>query len=449
MTGPQSWNTVAAELLQKMRKLADDYTRVHESPTRGAAHAAHDASRVFDRADGSAAVPLHAESRPIDGRSEAGRAGDHAARTPSDALGGRVANQHATDIEAELRRYPGSEYITRRPDPAPGEPVGGAWIDSPQHYAWEREWLTQNSPRISSLCTLTLASLEAEAALRLTNTTPGSHMLMQPRPRLTGEILPIWKFRTLPIGEPVRPSGIDTASRAGPIGRIARHFSLDEFPQFGYLAPVGARPILDADLELMRQVLSPVEQVRFNQIPRDGLYTSHYPLCRGQRSQSPEFLRTRYLADVSLPEIGSRTFHQYFLDDVVAPYQRREAHQLLNSYSGRDLSAEDRISRWFASTVTATLDAAPSAAPRIVHDALQSQLQRDTALMSPEVREVQAFVAKVDQLMAGHTDFGTYLQHRGLPEMRTYADDVVAHNRHPSSDAKQVPLLATIFQLAS
>ncbi|MBF5002534.1 sugar transferase [Nocardia sp. BSTN01] len=274
-------------------------------------------------------------------------------------------------------------------------------------------------------------------------------MLIQPRSRLASEILPIWKFRTLPIGEPIRPSGIDTGSRAGPIGRIARHFSLDEFPQFGYLAPVGARPLLDADRELMRQVLSPVELERFNQIPRDGLYTSHYPLCRGQQNQSPEFLRTRYLADVSLPEIGSRTFHQYFLDDVVAQYQRREAHQLLNSYIGRDLSAEDRISRWFATTVTTTLDAAPSEAPRIVHEALQSQLQRDTALMSPEDREFQAFVAKVDQLMAGHTDFGTYLQHRRLPEMRAYADDVVSHNRHPYSDAKQVPLFTTIFKLAS
>lgn len=449
MTGPQSWNAVAAELVQKLSKLAEDYTRVHESPTRGAAHAAHDASRVFDRVAGTAAGALHAESRPIDGRGEAGRAGDPAARAPSDALGGLVSNQRATDIEAELRRYPGSEYITQRPEPAPGEPVGAAWIDSPQHYEWEREWLTENSPRISSLSTLTLASLEAETALRLTNTTPGPHLLMQPRPRLPGEILPIWKFRTLPIGEPVRPSGIDTASRAGPIGRIARHFSLDEFPQFGYLAPVGARPILDADLELMRQVLSPVEQVGFNQIPRDGLYTSHYPLCRGQQNQSPEFLRTRYLADVSLPEIGSRTFHQYFLDDVVAPYQRREAHQLLNSYIDRDLSAEDRISRWFATTVTATLDAAPSAAPGIVREALESQLHRDTTLMSPDERELQAFVAKVDQLMAGHTDFGTYLQHRGLPEMRAYADDVVSHNRHPYSDAKQVPLLATIFPLAS
>ncbi|WP_433491683.1 sugar transferase [Nocardia grenadensis] len=449
MTRPQSWNVVAAELLQKMRKLADDYTRVHESPTRGFAHAAHDVSRVFDRTDGTAAGPLRAEFRPTDRRGEAGRTGDPAARSPSDAFGGTVSNRHATDIEAELRRYPGSEYITQRPEPAPGEPVGAAWIDGPQHYAWEREWLTENSPRISSLSTLTLASLEAETALRLTNATPGPHLLMQPRPRLTGEILPIWKFRTLPIGEPVRPSGIDTASRAGPIGRIARHFSLDEFPQFGYLAPVGARPILDADLELMRQVLSPVEQVRFNQIPRDGLYTSHYPLCRGQQNQSPEFLRTRYLADVSLPEIGSRTFHQYFLDDVVAPYQRREAHQLLNSYIGRDLSAEDRISHWFATTVTATLDAAPSAAPRIVHEALQSQLQRDTALMSPEDREVQAFVAKVDQLMAGNTDFGTYLQHRELPEMRAYAEDVVSHNRHRDSDAKQVPLFATIFPLAS
>ncbi|WP_157224191.1 GntR family transcriptional regulator, partial [Nocardia paucivorans] len=360
-----------------------------------------------------------------------------------------VSSREVAEIEAELRRYPGSDYLVHRPETAPDEPIGAAWIDSPQRYAWERAWLTANSPRISALAALTLAALEAETEFGLPNTTPGPYLIVQQRPRLPGEILPVWKFRTLPIGEPERPSDTDTdtASQASTIGRPSRALSLDEILQYAYCSLVGARPVFEEDLELTRQVLSLIERPRFALVPRDGVYTAHYPLSRFQTNQSSEFLRTRYLADRFLLAIGSRTFYQHYLDNVVTPYQRREAHRLLDGYTGRDLSAAERVGHWFVAAVTAILDAEPEVAPRILHEALDSPLRRTESAFARDGL-VRSFVAKIAELLDGHTDFGSYLHHRQLPETQEYLRDVrqAVRGRHPHEAAMQVPFLATLLE---
>ncbi|MCP9625437.1 hypothetical protein NMK54_35430 [Nocardia otitidiscaviarum] len=335
-------------------------------------------------------------------------------------------------VETELMRYAGFGYIGDRPDETPGEPTGAEFFQSPHQFEWERGWLTANSARLGALGALTLAALEAEALLELPDTRQGSLLIRQERPRLPGEIQPIWKLRTLSSDDPNRPSVI---------GRAARTLSLDELPQCAYIAIVGARPLLTPDIDLTIRELVPTERSRFLRVPRDGVYTLHYPGCRSHRNPSPDYLRTRRYADILLPDIISGTFCTYLMDEVVAPFQRREAHKLRDSYAGRELSAEDRVGLWFATTVTSMLDAPPDSAPRL----LQRALDIGT---SAEDRALRRFTALVAELLAGHDDFGNYLRHRALSETQAYMRDVRAAvgRRHSEGAAEQVPFLRALLR---
>ncbi|WP_280355014.1 hypothetical protein [Nocardia otitidiscaviarum] len=337
-----------------------------------------------------------------------------------------------TATETELMRYAGFGYIGDRPDETPGEPTGAEFFQSPHQFEWERGWLTDNSARLGALGALTLAALEAEALLELPDTRQGSLLIRQERPRLPGEIQPIWKLRTLASDDPNRPSVI---------GRAARTLSLDELPQCAYIAIVGARPLLAPDIDLTIRELAPTERSRFLRVPRDGVYTLHYPGCRSHRNPSPDYLRTRRHADILLPDIISGTFCTYLMDEVVAPFQRLEAHKLRDSYTGRELSADDRVGLWFATTVTSMLDAPPDSAPRLLRRALDIGT-------SAEDRAVRRFTALVAEMLAGHHDFGDYLRHRALPETQAYVRDVRAAvgRRHPEGAAEQVPFLRALLR---
>lgn len=58
MGAGKSWGEVAAELIQKLKQLAPNYTRAHELPTRRAADTARDAGNAFERSDAAAARSL-------------------------------------------------------------------------------------------------------------------------------------------------------------------------------------------------------------------------------------------------------------------------------------------------------------------------------------------------------------------------------------------------------
>ena len=173
--------------------------------------------------------------------------------------------------------------------------------------------------------------------LRLPNATPGPLLVAQQRLRSDGVLITVKKFRTLPVGEPLRPSGTDTATRATPVGRIIRALSLDELPQIlsilrGDMSFVGPRSLLPSDHDLMTSpVVTPGERAHWDQILRNGLWTPHFPGCRCLKPQSPEYLRTRYLADALYDRIASRRFDEYLLTRLVGPYLRRQALQEVRS----------------------------------------------------------------------------------------------------------------------
>ncbi|WP_280233430.1 M3 family metallopeptidase [Nocardia cyriacigeorgica] len=343
----------------------------------------------------------------------------------------------AAGLEAALLRASGFDYIRERPANQPGEPTGAAFFDTDLQLAWERDWLAANGPMLSALGAFTLAATEAEKLLGMPNTTSGPVLLVQERPRLPGETLYVWKAVSL---------GSEDPADASIIGDLGRQLSLDEIPQYAYIAIVAARPLNKVDIERTREILTPAEDERFMRIPRDGVFTSQYPGCRNHVNGSLTYLQTRYYADVLLPEIASPTFYGYLMDDVVIPYQRRHASKLVNSYRGRVLSANDRIGQWFATTVATILHAPPHAAARILSRSLRTQTRRRTSGMSPADHALREFAVTVDQLLDGHTDFGKYLHHRARPEYLAYIDHVrqtVSH-RHPPGSTAHIPFIHNI-----
>ncbi len=396
------------------------------------------ASRGHDptaRPDAAKAEPGAPPSTPDHGRR--GTGSEQVARQPEDAQRPSISGSghDSTDIEAALVRYPGFGYIADRPANDPGEPTGAEFFNTAHQMAWELDWLAVNGARLGALGAFALAALEAEKLLGMPNTGPGPLLIVQDRPRAPGEILPTWKMTTLQPGSPDRPSVI---------GEVARALSLDEIPQYAYISLVGARPLLTRDIALTMTVLSAAEKERFAPIPRDGVYTLQYPGCRMYANGTEDYLRTRYYADVLLPEIASRTFYGYLMDDVVAPFQVRAAAELVEGYAHRELSAAEQVGRWFAATASNMLAAPSDSAPQILRQALDAGIH-DTPRNSVENRTLRRFAATVSELLAGHSDLGSYLHHRALPEYQQYIDHVkeTVRHRHPNGTA-HVPFIESI-----
>ncbi|WP_280208459.1 M3 family metallopeptidase [Nocardia cyriacigeorgica] len=396
------------------------------------------ASRGHDptaRPDAAKAEPGAPPSTPDHGRR--GTGSEQVARQPEDAQRPSISGSghDSTDIEAALVRYPGFGYIADRPANDPGEPTGAEFFNTAHQMAWELDWLAGNGARLGALGAFALAALEAEKLLGMPNTGPGPLLIVQDRPRAPGEILPTWKMTTLQPGSPDRPSVI---------GEVARALSLDEIPQYAYISLVGARPLLTRDIALTMTVLSAAEKERFAPIPRDGVYTLQYPGCRMYANGTEDYLRTRYYADVLLPEIASRTFYGYLMDDVVAPFQVRAAAELVEGYAHRELSAAEQVGRWFAATASNMLAAPSESAPQILRQALDAGIH-DIPRNSVENRTLRRFAATVSELLAGHSDLGSYLHHRALPEYQQYIDHVkeTVRHRHPNGTA-HVPFIESI-----
>jgi hypothetical protein len=243
----------------------------------------------------------------------------------------------AAELEAELLRHPGLDYVADRPEARPGELSGRDWTNSHERRVWEIRRILRRAPVYLLLAGVIVLALKAEVWLRVPNATPGPLLVAQQRLRSDGVLILVKKFRTLPVGEPLRPSGRDAATRATPVGRILRALSLDELPQIlsilrGDMSFVGPRSLLPVDHDLMTSPLvTPAERAHWDQIPRKGLWTFHFPGCRCLVSQSPEYLRTRYLADALYDQIASRRLDEYFLKKVVGPYLRRQAVQEVRS----------------------------------------------------------------------------------------------------------------------
>lgn len=97
-------------------------------------------------------------------------------------------------------------------------------------------------------------------AVRLTS--PGPAIFKQRRYGLNGEVVEIWKFRTMSVcedGEDI-PQAKQSDPRITPLGKFLRKTSLDEFPQLlnvlqGRMSLVGPRPHAVAHNELYRKLI--------------------------------------------------------------------------------------------------------------------------------------------------------------------------------------------------
>ncbi|WP_189595156.1 MFS transporter [Nocardia cerradoensis] len=371
---------------------------------------------------------------------------DDPRRPDTEEAAGRTVVPEIGRLAAELRSIgPSFAYVDDLLRIAAGVPHGPAWIDSPDYWEWQLDWLAERGPRLSTLAAFSAAALEAEAALGLPNTSGRALLLAQLRPRTPGEMMAIYKLETMRADEPDRPSGPDTAAHASAIGRVERELSLDELPQYAYLPTVAARPILQADRDLTRKYQTPAEFGYFDPIPRDGVFGANYPGCRALDRQSPEYHRARYAGDSLLPMIACRPVYDRFLNHWIEPYQLRHAMRLRDGFQGTT-SVEGRIAQWFTSAVADVLAAPPDAAPEILDDALRTQLRR-TRPSTPANERLRLFTGTVHELLGEDYDFGHYLRSRDHPETEGYIRTVreTVLRRHPAAAVARVPFLANII----
>ena len=120
------------------------------------------------------------------------------------------------------------------------------------------------SKRVSDLAVATIALLMASPLMLLIATlirlqSPGPVIFRQRRLGLNGQVIEVWKFRTMSVmedGAEIRQVKRDD-ERVTPLGRLLRRTSLDELPQFvnvlqGRMSVVGPRPHALAHNELYR-----------------------------------------------------------------------------------------------------------------------------------------------------------------------------------------------------
>ncbi|MGW0181065.1 protein phosphatase 2C domain-containing protein [Nocardia sp. NPDC003345] len=405
----------------------------------------------LDEAAPTAEVPT--DSSPDDGRigSKPTPGGDAEIPRTTSVTGPEAAALYVPrvgDLAAEMRGLgPSFAYIEDLLRIAEGEQHGSDWIDSPDYWDWQLNWLRERSPRLSMLAAFSGAALEAEIAVGLPNTGPGPLLIEQARPLTPGETLHLYKYRTMPSDTPEQPSGPDIAQRASIIGSIQRELSLDEIAQYTYLAMLAARPLLQADRDLTRQFLTPAEFGHFDPIPRNGLYGANYPGCRALPRDQRAYFRARFTGDALLPQIACRAVFDRFLNHWIEPYQLRHAEQLRDGFRGTSAAPEDHVGRWFASVVAETLAAPPDAAPDILGHALRTYLRRRTGISAPADDALWHFVSTTAELLAGDFDFGHYLQRRNHPETEGYTRTVreVVLERHTPAALARVPFIANVI----
>ena len=120
-------------------------------------------------------------------------------------------------------------------------------------------------------------------ALRSSSTSPGPVIFKQRRYGLDGEIIVVYKFRTMTVTEDGAriPQATRDDARVTPIGRFLRRYSLDELPQLfnvlqGRMSLVGPRPHAVAHNEVYRKLIKGY-MIRHKVLP------GHHGTCPGQR----------------------------------------------------------------------------------------------------------------------------------------------------------------------
>lgn len=134
-------------------------------------------------------------------------------------------------------------------------------FESPFHGA--DAWLKRAEDLLlGSLILLLIFPLLLLVALAVKLTSPGPAIFRQRRYGLNGEIVDIWKFRTMSVCEDNEniPQAKKNDPRITPLGKFLRRTSLDEFPQLvnvlqGKMSLVGPRPHAVAHNEQYRKLI--------------------------------------------------------------------------------------------------------------------------------------------------------------------------------------------------
>ncbi len=134
-------------------------------------------------------------------------------------------------------------------------------FDSP-FYGIQGSWKRLEDLALGSLILLLISPLMLMIAIVIKLTSPGPVIFKQRRYGLRGEVVNVWKFRSMTVCED--GSHVEQAkrgdSRTTPFGRFLRRTSLDELPQFinvlqGHMSIVGPRPHAVAHNEEYRQLI--------------------------------------------------------------------------------------------------------------------------------------------------------------------------------------------------
>ena len=115
---------------------------------------------------------------------------------------------------------------------------------------------------LGTLILILISPLMAAIAVAIKLTSPGPVLFKQRRYGLNGDIVTVWKFRTMTVLEdgPVVTQTMRRDARVTPFGRLLRCTSLDELPQFinvlqGKMSIVGPRPHAVAHNEQYRKLV--------------------------------------------------------------------------------------------------------------------------------------------------------------------------------------------------
>ncbi|WP_429455213.1 sugar transferase [Nocardia sp. GP40] len=241
------------------------------------------------------------------------------------------------ELRSLLLQYPSFWYFADLPQAPPGALVGPEWLASEERRRWYRHRFMMRAPIYALSAAAILAELELERLLGMPNVPYGPRLFHQQRLLLPGEEFPVSKFPTMPAGTPESPSSRDSAARSNPGGRLLRRTSGDELPQVkqiwdGQMDYMAARPNIPIETELMRQYLTEQEYNLFIQIPRRGLFTPHFPGERALEPHSPEFMLTRFWADVLFHKTAWRGWEEQYLRKVVGPFLRHEGVAAIRAY---------------------------------------------------------------------------------------------------------------------
>ncbi|MET3233734.1 UNVERIFIED_ORG: lipopolysaccharide/colanic/teichoic acid biosynthesis glycosyltransferase [Burkholderia sp. 1263] len=201
---------------------------------------------------------------------------------------------------------------------------GPDWIHSRERRRHDLRIIAATTPVTGTALLLSATALKLKGNVE-------SVFYSQERIGYRGERFVIPKLRTLSGNPKPGPSLGPEDPRASPVARRIRKYSIDEYPQFltmlrGEMSLVGVRPLLEGDIERMRQALGPELFERWYHAYCDsvpGLYGLFGLIHSSLESQSPGYYYTRASMDIWQYENASRELDNLILREFIDVYRRR------------------------------------------------------------------------------------------------------------------------------